>query len=66
MKKNYIFRGILTLFLLIFATISYGKNCSSIRDEDEKNMCRGVAQNKPAFCLSITDRDYKEKCRRSF
>ena len=43
--------------------LASSSNCSSIRDPDQRHLCRAMAERKDSGCSSIRDRDSRHYCR---
>jgi len=53
----------LVITLLPGITVASSSNCSSIRDPDQRHLCRAMAERRDGECSSIRDSDNRHYCR---
>jgi hypothetical protein len=51
------------LFVLLSAPPASASDCGSIRDSDERSLCRALERKNPSECGSIRDSDARAYCR---
>lgn len=63
--KVFLFVIAAAVFFLAIQGLAYGSSaeCELIKDPDQRNYCRAMANHRKSYCESIKDDDLRHRCR---